>query len=336
MHGTARARELHARFPAIDLHADTLMWSRWVSYDLHVRHEPPLWRAAIGGHVDVPRLVEGGIGAQFFGLVSLPVGQRRGLASVIDEQIDELERAAAASPARLVQVRTAEEIEAAGVRGAVAALLGIEGAHALEGDLGRLEHFARRGVRYLGLAHFSANEAAFPAFGRGKRDSEGLTRFGRDVVRRCEDLGIVVDLAHINRRGFLEACELARRPPMVTHTGVLGAFEHWRNIGDDQLRAVADKGGCVGVIFCPKFLGGDGLGPVVKHLEHILDVCGEDAPALGSDWDGFIVPTAALRDASHLPLLTDALLDAGIEERVVAKILRGNVMRVLADSPLPA
>ena len=329
MHGTARARELHARFPAIDLHADTLMWSRWVGYDLHARHEPPLWRAAIGGHVDVPRLVEGGIGAQFFGLVSLPVGQRRGLASVIDEQIDELERAAAASPGRLVQVRTAEEIDAAQARGAVAALLGIEGAHALEGDIGRLEHFARRGVRYLGLAHFSANEAAYPAFGRGKRDSEGLTRFGREVVRRCEDLGVVVDLAHINRRGFLEACAMARRPPVVTHTGVLGAFEHWRNIGDDQLRAVADKGGCVGVIFCPKFLGGDGLGPVVKHVEHILDVCGEDAPALGSDWDGFIVPTAALRDASHLPLLTDALLAAGYREELIGKVLHGNAMRVL-------
>jgi len=335
MHGTARARELHGRFPAIDLHADTLMWSRWVSYDLHVRHEPPLWRAAIGGHVDVPRLVEGGIGAQFFGLVSLPIGQRRGLAAVVDEQIDELERAAAAKPDRLVCALTAEDVDAAGARGAVAALLGIEGAHALEGDIGKLEHFARRGVRYLGLSHFSANEAAYPAYGRGKRNSEGLTAFGQEVVRSCEDLGVIVDLAHINRKGFLEACAMARRPPVVTHTGVLGAFEHWRNIDDDQLRAVADKGGCVGVIFCPRFLGGDGLAPVVKHLQHILDVCGEDAPALGSDWDGFIVPTAPLCDAAHLPLLTDALLAAGIGEETVGKILHGNVMRVLRDCPLP-
>jgi membrane dipeptidase len=335
MHGSPEARALHERYPAIDLHADTLMWSRWVGYDLHRRHDPPLPRAALGGHVDVPRLIEGGIGAQFFGLVSLPVGQRRGLFAVVDAQIDALERNIGARPERLTRALTPSDIEEAKQRGAVSALLGIEGAHALEGDVDKLDHFARRGVRYLGLAHFSANEACFPAFGRGARPDEGLTSFGRDVVRRAEELGVIVDLAHINRRGFLEACAMATRPPMVSHTGVLGAFEHWRNIDDDQLRAVADKGGCVGVIFCPKFLGGDGLGPVVQHLRHIVDVCGEDAPALGSDWDGFIVPTSELSDASKLPLLTDALLDAGVSETAIGKILRGNVMRVLGDNPVP-
>ncbi len=111
---------------------------------------------------------------------------------------------------------------------------------------------------------------------------------------------------------------------------MLGAFEHWRNIDDAQLRAVADKGGVVGVIFYPRYLGGDGLEPVVRHLLHILDVVGEDAPALGSDWDGFIVPTRELADPRGLPLLTDALLAAGVSERVIGKILRGNVLRVLA------
>jgi membrane dipeptidase len=310
------------------------MWSRWVGYDLQVRHEPPLPYAAVGGHVDVPRLVEGGIGAQFFGLVSLPIGQRRGLAAVVHEQIDALEVAVATAPDRLVKALTAEEIEAAGARGAVAALLGVEGAHALEGEIEQLERFARRGVRYLGLAHFSANAACFPAYGRGRRDGEGLTPFGRELVRRCEDLGVIVDLAHINRKGFLEACALARRPPMVSHTGVAGAFAHWRNIDDEQLRAVAGKGGCVGVIFCPRFLGGDGLEPVVRHLQHIVDVAGEDAPALGSDWDGFIVPTRDLCDAAHLPLLTDALIQAGWSEGAIAKLLRGNALRVIRDNPV--
>jgi membrane dipeptidase len=327
--GTPEARALHARFPAIDFHADSLMWSRWVGYDLHARHEPPLPSAAIGGHVDVPRLIEGGFGAQFFGLVSLPIGQRSGLAAVIDQQIDALERAVAQRPDRLVQVRTAAEIRAAQARGAVGALLGIEGAHALEGDADKLDHFARRGVRYLGLSHFSANQVSFPAFGRGRRDTEGLTPFGREVVRRCEALDVIVDLAHINKKGFMEVCAMATRPPIVSHTGVIGAFQHWRNIDDEQLRAVADKGGVVGVIFCPKFLGGDGLMPVIKHLRHIIDVCGEDTPALGSDWDGFIIPTTELCDAAHLPLLTDALLEAGVKEETIGKILHGNAMRVL-------
>jgi membrane dipeptidase len=332
MLGSPEAQELHKQHPAIDLHADTLMWSRWVSYDLHKRHDPPLPRAAIGGHVDLPRMREGGMGAQFFGLVSLPVSRRsRGLARVIDEQIDALQEAIDRRPNELRLVKTTREIDACNRDGAVAALLGIEGAHALEGDLDRLEGFANRGVRYLGISHFSANEAGFPAYGRGRSDDEGLTKWGRDLVGKCEQHGVVVDLAHINRKGFLEACAMATKPPVVSHTGVLGAFEHWRNIGDDQLRAVADKGGVVGVIFCPQFLGGGGLGPVVAHMKHILDVVGEDVPALGSDWDGFIVPTQELRDPCGLPLLTDALLEAGVSERVVGKILRENVLRVLND-----
>ena len=333
MQGSPEAQALHAAYPAIDLHADTLMWSRWLGYDLLARHEPPLPRAALGGHVDVPRMIEGGMGAQFFGLVSLPLHARMlGVARVTHEQIDALEETIARDPSAIRLVKTAAEIEACRKEGSVAALLGIEGAHALEGKLEEIDVFARRGVRYLGLLHFSANEAGAPAYGRGRDDAQGLTPWGRDLVRRCEANGVIVDLAHINRRGFLDACALATKPPIVSHTGVLGAFEHWRNIDDAQLRAVADKGGCVGVIFCPRFVGGDGLAPVVKHLQHILDVVGEDATALGSDWDGFIVPTRPLADPRGLPLLTDAMLAAGMSERVIGTVLRGNVMRVLTDA----
>lgn len=334
MFGSPEARALHARHPAIDLHADSLMWSRWTGYDIHVRHEAPLPFAALGGHVDVPRMIEGGVGAQFFGLVSIPFPSR-GLAAVIDEQIDRLDAAVAQAPHRIAKARTGADVRAASAAGKIAGLLGIEGGHALEGHLDKLDHFARRGVRYLGLCHFSANELCFPAYGRGRRDADGLTTFGKEVVVRAAELGIIVDLAHINKRGFLDACALSLYPPIVSHTGVLGAFDHWRNIDDDQLRAIADRGGAVGVIFCPRYLGGDGLGPVVKHLRHIIDVCGEDTPALGSDWDGFIVPTKDLCDAARLPLLTDALLADGFSEETIAKVLRGNALRVLDENPLP-
>jgi membrane dipeptidase len=331
MIGSERARALHLAHPPIDLHADTLMWSSWLGYDLHARHEPPLWRAAFGGHLDTPRLRDGGVGAQFFGLVSLPVARRmRGLTSTVKAQIDVLSEAIERRPGELRLVRSAADIEAGTPGGPIGALLGIEGAHALEGNLDNVEVFAAMGVRYIGLLHFSANEAGHPAYGSGRRDEEGLTRWGLDLVERCEASGVLVDLAHINRRGFLDACSVARAPPIVSHTGVLGAFEHWRNIDDAQLRAVADKGGVIGVIFCPRYLGGRGIDAVVRHMVHVLDVVGEDVPALGSDWDGFIVPTPALADPRGLPLLTDALLDAGISERVIGKILRGNVLRVLA------
>jgi len=333
MRGSPDAQALHRSCPPIDLHADTLMWSRWLGYDILARHDAPLWRAAFGGHVDVPRMRDGGIGAQFFSLVSLPISRTAGgLAQAVGEQIDVLADVIARAPADLRLVRTVAEIEQCRKDGVLGALLGIEGAHALEGDLNRVETFARRGVRYMGLLHFTANDAGYPAYGSGRRDDDGLTPWGRELVVRCEECSVIVDLAHINRRGFLDACELASKPPIVSHTGVLGAFEHWRNIGDDQLRAVAQKGGVVGVIFYPRYLGGPGLDAVVKHFLHILDVVGEDTPALGSDWDGLIVPTQQLSDPRGLPLLTDALLKAGIPERVVVKILRSNVIRVLSDA----
>jgi membrane dipeptidase len=333
MQGSNEARALHAEYPPIDLHADTLMWARWFGYDLHTRHEAPLWRAALGGHIDVPRMRDAGMGAQFFGLVSLPTGKRtRGLARAVNEEIDLLAEAIERRPDELRLVRTASEVEACRRDGRIATLLGIEGAHALEGDLDQIDAFAKRGVRYLGLLHFTPNEAGWPAYGPGRRDDRGLTPWGLELVRRCEAAGVLVDLAHINRRGFLDACSVATRPPIVSHTGVLGAFDHWRNIDDAQLRAIANKGGVVGVIFCPRYLGGDGLEHVVLHLRHILNVLGEDTPALGSDWDGFIIPTPKLSDPRGLPLLTDALLRAGFPGRTIGKILRGNVMRVLAEA----
>jgi membrane dipeptidase len=334
-HGSADARALHDAYPAIDLHADTLMWSRWIGYDLAVRHRPFFPAAAFFGHVDVPRLVDGGIGAQFFGLVSLPVADR-GHVRAIDEQIDALDAHIASEKGGLRKVRTAEDVERAQRDRATGALLGIEGAHALEGDLDRIDHFARRGVRYLGLLHFSANEAGFPAYGAGRRDGEGLTSWGQELVRRCEAASVIVDLAHINRRGFLDVCGMATRPPIVSHTGVTRAHQHWRNIDDEQIRAVAARGGVVGIIFCPRFLGGDSIEDVVRHLRHVIDVGGEDAPALGSDWDGMIVPTPDLCDAAHLPLLTDALLRAGLTEAAIAKVLRQNALRVLRDCPVRA
>ncbi len=327
------ARAVLDEHPPIDLHADTLMWSRWTGYDIHKAHEPPLPLAALGGHVDVPRMREGGMSAQFFGLVSLPLASRvRGMARVVHEQIDQLEAQIARKPGSVRLVRTADEIEAARRAGAVGALLGIEGAHALEGNLDNVRVFAKRGVRYIGLLHFSENEAGHPAYGRGRRDDAGLTPWGFDLVERCEAEGVIVDLAHVNKRGMLDACRVAKKPPIVSHTGVLGAFDHWRNIDDEQLRAVADKGGVVGVIFCPRYVGGDGLAPVVKHLLHVVDVVGEDSAALGSDWDGFIIPTGPLKDPRGLPHLADALLAAGLSRGAVGKIMHDNAMRILRDA----
>src|SRR5262249_44720135 len=142
------------------------------------------------------------------------------------------------SQGELFLAKSANDLQRAAREKKIAAYLGIEGAHALDGDIDRVGHFAKRGVRYLGLLHFSRNEVGRPAYGRGRADSEGLTAWGHEVIAACEQNGVIVDLAHINKRGFLDACAATTLPPIVSHTGVVGAFKHWRNIDDEQLRAV--------------------------------------------------------------------------------------------------
>jgi membrane dipeptidase len=327
------ARAFHDEVCVLDLHADTAKLMDRLGFDLAARHDRPM-RGPLNmvGHVDLPRLREGGVAGQFFGFWTLPYPER-GCAASVRRQLDALDAAIARTPEQITWALTADDVRAAKARGQIAALGGIEGGQALEGSLDGIEAFARRGVRYLGLLHFSANALGAPAMGRGSDATRGLTGFGADVVRELERCGVIVDLAHINRRGFFDALAIATRPTMVTHTGVLGVHAHWRNIDDEQLRAVGQNGGCVGIIFARRFLGGAGIEAVVDHLLHIVDVAGEDVPALGSDFDGFVAPPRGLEDVSCMPNLTAALSRRGVPPRVLEKILGGNVLRVLGDVP---
>jgi membrane dipeptidase len=284
------------------------------------------------GHVDLPRLKDGGVAAQVFGLWTVPYPER-GCKHAVDTQLDALDLAIARHPDQIAWALTADQIAACKAGGRLAAMGGIEGGQALEGDPANVLHFARRGVRAIGLLHFSANALGAPAKGKGADADAGLTAIGHDVIREMNRLGVVVDLAHINRKGFFEALAVTTAPPMVTHTGVAGVHPHWRNVDDAQLRAVADRGGCVGIIFARRFLGGADLDAVVDHLLHIVDVAGPDVPALGSDFDGFVVPPVGLEDVACLPNLTAALSRRGVAPEVLAKILGGNALRVLADVP---
>ena len=328
------ARALHAECCVLDLHADTAKLMDKLGYDVAMRHDRPMPTPVnVFGHVDLPRMRDGGVAGQFFSFWTAPYPER-GCARSVADQLDALDDAMAKHPDELAWTRTGAEVRAAKAAGQIAALGGIEGGQALEGRLDAIEPFARRGVRYLGLLHFSANAIGRPAKGKGSDGSVGLTAFGADVVRECERCGVIVDLAHINRRGFFDALALATQPPMVSHTGVLGVHQHWRNIDDEQLRAVADKGGCVGVIFARKYLGSASIEAVVDHLLHIIDVAGDDLPALGSDFDGFVVPPVGLEDIAALPNLTVALSRRGVAPRVLEKILGGNVLRVLDTVPV--
>jgi membrane dipeptidase len=320
------ATALHARSTIVDLHGDTLMWMKR-GYDFFRRHRrTPL--SAVLSHIDEPRMRMGGLTAQVFGLVTQPFGLGSAFRSA-SHQVELLHEAARAHPDRLRVVTEAAELRAASRAGARAGLLGLEGVHALEGDLDNLNHLAKRGLRLCGLSHFSKNPAAHPAIGWGRDDRRGLTPFGEAIIDRCHELGVLVDLAHINRVGFFEAARRSRNPVVVSHTGVCGVTDIRRNIDDEQIRAVADTGGVVGIIFAFNFVGGTTVEAVVNHIVHTVQVGGEDCAALGSDFDGAIIPVQGLSDVADLPNLTAALLARGLSPEAVQKILGKNVMRVL-------
>ena len=327
------ARALHAETPVLDLHADTAKLMDKLGFDLAATHERPFpGPLNYLGHVDLPRLRDGGVAGQFFGFWTVPYPEK-GCAASVHAQLDALDAAIAKYPEQIAWAMTPEAIRAAKAAGQVAALGGIEGGQALEGDPATVQRFAERGVRYVGLLHFTANAIGRPARGRGEDPDAGLTPVGIEIIGELERCGVVVDLAHINRKGFFEALEVSRRPPMVTHTGVSGVHPHWRNIDDEQLRAIGARGGCVGIIFAKRYLGGKTIEAVVDHLLHVIDVAGEDVPALGSDFDGFVIPPVGLEDVACMPNLTAALSRRGLGVRVLEKILGGNVLRVLGDVP---
>lgn len=333
------ARALHDEVCVIDLHADTPKLMDKLGYDLAERHDRPMPRRVnYIGHVDLPRLRDGGVAAQFFAFWTWPTyvpGTERSNTRSVLAQLDALDAAIDKHPDQLEWTRTGADIRAAKAAGKIAILGGIEGGHALDGKLEHIEMFARRGVRYLGPLHLWPNALGGTSRSirfSAKRD-EGLTDLGRDVLRECERCGVIVDLAHINRRGFFEALELTTEPVMVTHTGVSGVHVSWRNLDDEQIRAVADRGGCIGIIFARQFLGGRSIEAVVDHIKHVIDVAGEDVPALGSDFDGFVVPPEGLEDIAAMPNLTVALSRRGIPTRVIEKILSHNVLRVLDAVP---
>lgn len=325
MNVPTRADALHRDAIVVDLHADPLIAMRAVGYRLDRRHHAP-WLQRLGFfHTDLPRLREGGVTAQFFGIVTAPWP---GAAASTRRQIRMLRRV-------LPIARTSDDIRRAKREGRLAAFLGIEGGHALEGRLDLVREFHDAGVRYLGLCHFTRNALCSSSGGPGMSARRPLTGFGRAVVAEMNRLGMIVDLAHVGRQAFLDAARLSTRPVIVSHTGIHGAHALWRNVDDEQIRAVADTGGVVGIIFAWRYLGArkGGVEMLAPHFERVRRLVGARHLALGSDFDGAVEPPPGLDDASRFPEVTRLLVSLGWSDDEVRGVLGGNVLRVLDANP---
>lgn len=338
-------RLVHEQLFVADLHADSLLWSRDLS------------RRGVRGSVDVPRLLEGNVALQVFGIVSkTPKGQNfqanddstdalrllafaqrwpistwLGVAPRVHHQAEKLRRVEHDSKGRFRILTAREDLDEliaarkAGER-VVGGLLSVEGAHALEGELANVDAFFDAGVRMMSVAHFFDTETGGSAHGVRKG---GLTTLGRQMIARMEERGMVLDLSHSSEQTFFDAASAATRPFVVSHTGVRGTCDNGRNLSDEQLRAVQAKDGVVGIAFFEQAVCGLSVAHVVRALLHVIDVVGVHHVALGSDFDGAV---AVPFDATGMALLTDALLDAGLSEEEVALVMGGNVVRLLQDT----
>jgi len=314
----AQAQELHRRYPVVDGHSDSILKYLEEGRDLTTRSDK--------GHIDWPRAKEAGLScttqAAFPEPVYYPVAAKR-----VGEAIDNLLLQIAAGDGVRLALNAAD-IRAAHAAGELAVLINIEGAEGLQGSLSLLRNYYRLGVRMMGLVWNHRNEVAD---GAGEADSgAGLTKFGQEVVREMNRLGMLIDLAHITPAGFYQVMELTQAPVLFSHGNCHALFEHPRNLTDDQIKALAANGGVMGISFVRSFMNFETatLSVVADHIDHVCQVLGNaDHVGYCSDFDGTRTPPG-LEDVTKLPHLTAELLKRGYKEEDMAKILGGNYLRV--------
>jgi membrane dipeptidase len=305
------------------------------------------------GHLDLPRALRGGMAGGCFavftcapgkadyasGAYLAPVDRARALPEALG-QIAYLLRLERASGGRLRVVRSAADLDGEGL----AAVLHLEGAEPIGAGLDELEVLHAAGMRSLGLVWSRPNAFAtgVPFGFPGSPDQgPGLTDAGRALVRACGDLGVLVDVSHLNERGFWDVADLGAGPLVASHSGAHVLCASPRNLTDDQLRAIGERRGLVGINFHVGFLRADGaddpdtpLALIVAHAAHVAQVAGVECVGLGSDFDGATMPSA-LGDVTGLPALLEALRGAGFTEAELEGIAHGNWRRVLEAAWAP-
>lgn len=327
----AAIRDLHAAATVIDLHGDTFLWSKLLGYDIGKRHKNRLPLAPIGWHIDLPRMQDVGCDGQIFGVVVNPyVGLDRRYKNA-HSMIDEMHKGFDKYSDRFGLATTGKEFKKLREQNKIAGLIGVEGAHCLGGRIEAIEEFKNKGASYISLAHLTNNEACTT-----NKDVEschqGLSEFGIEVVEEAERCKLIFDMAHINEGGFFDILKhrKGKGPVIASHTGVKGAYNHWRSLSDDMVKAIADSDGCIGIMYQSTFIHSSlfsNIEHVVAHYKYVKKLVGARYLALGSDFDGFIFNPKGIKGIESLPTITEALLKGGFTEDEVVGILGNNFMR---------
>ena len=344
-----RARALHDRLTIGDWHCDSLLWNR------------DLTKRCRRGHVDLPRLVEGNVAVQVFTTVTkVPAGKNvvenveknrdqitllalaqlwpirswRSLCERGLHQAARLHRFAARAPKRLRVLRTKADLDrlladrAAGAK-VVGAILGAEGAQVLDARLENLDRLWAAGFRLIGLHHFLDSEVGGSLHGAQRG---GLTDYGRALVRELVARGFLIDLTHSSEQTARDVLAMTNVPLVVSHTGICSHCHSPRNFSDDLMVDIMARGGVAGIGYWQEVIGDPSPAGIAGAVQAAIVLLGEDAVSLGSDFDG-AVPEPF--DVSELAALTEALLQAGLSEPTIAKVMGGNMVRLLGQT-LPA
>lgn len=327
-----KARQLHQAALVIDTHCDTLL--RVLGRNNPYRPQEPyrLGDRHTEGHIDLPRLQEGGVDVQFFAAYIEPIYKPDRSLKRVMQLFDAFYTELDANPDTMMLATSVQDIMTAKEQGKVAAVMAIEGGEALEGDLGVLRMLHRLGVRSIGLTWNERNDIAD---GVGDcRSKGGLSAFGAEVIAEMNRLGILVDVSHLSDPGFWDLIEISKHPIIASHSNARAICNHRRNLTDEQIKALAKNGGVMGMNFAAGFVKEDGkptLADLLDHIDHIVQLVGPHHVGLGSDFDGIGASPEGLRDVTAMPNITAGLVQRGYSDEHIQLILGENYLRVFKE-----
>ncbi|MGE0104173.1 MAG: dipeptidase [Blastocatellales bacterium] len=341
-----RAMKLHRDAIVIDTHNDITSPIADEGFDMGARDT--------SGRIqtDIPRMKDGGLDAEFFSIyVASSYAKDGGAARRALQMMDGVYEQIRRHPGSLELAGTVADIRRLHKTGKIAALMGIEGGHAIEDSLPALRMFYRMGIRYMTLTHTNTNNWADSAGGisvKGENRHSGLSDFGKDVVREMNRLGMMVDISHVSDETFNDCIEVSRAPLIASHSSCRALTNVPRNMSDEMLRALAKNGGVVMINFYNGFINTEYARPgmpaptkpaekatldmLMQHFEHAIKVAGIDHVGIGSDFDGVdgMLPPG-MEDVTKLPTITYELLKRGYSEKDVRKVLGENLLRVMGE-----